>query len=197
MGLNTQVLGISIDHVPCLQAWADSLGGISYPLLSDFWPHGSTAEQYGVLRSPDGFSERAIFVIDAQGYIRHIEVYPLDQQPDNDALRQILSSLTPLSTPKIATPSQSAADEELPKGGIIIYCARWCKDCKRARAWMDEHNLEYVEVDIDYHPAARAQLRKWANGALVTPTIDVDGTIVIDFNVPELEKALTKAGKKF
>ena len=35
-GLDTQVLGISIDHVPCLKAWADSLGGINYPLLSDF-----------------------------------------------------------------------------------------------------------------------------------------------------------------
>ncbi|HBX68522.1 MAG TPA: hypothetical protein DEH25_03835, partial [Chloroflexi bacterium] len=41
VGLNAQVLGISVDHVPCLQAWAESLGGISYPLMSDFWPHGA------------------------------------------------------------------------------------------------------------------------------------------------------------
>ena len=33
---DTHVLGISIDSVPCNKAWAKSLGGISYDLLSDF-----------------------------------------------------------------------------------------------------------------------------------------------------------------
>jgi peroxiredoxin len=34
--MHTQVLGISVDSTDCLRAWAESLGGISYPLLSDF-----------------------------------------------------------------------------------------------------------------------------------------------------------------
>jgi len=59
-----------VDHVPCLQAWAKSLGGIDYPLLSDFWPHGAVSTAYGVLR-PDGFTERAIFIIDGEGIIRY------------------------------------------------------------------------------------------------------------------------------
>jgi alkyl hydroperoxide reductase subunit AhpC len=42
-----------------LKAWADSLGGIHYPLLSDFWPHGEVAQEYGVLRA-DGNTERAL-----------------------------------------------------------------------------------------------------------------------------------------
>jgi peroxiredoxin len=67
--MHTQVLGISVDSTDCLRAWADSLGGIMYPLLSDFWPHGKVAESFGVLR-PVGSSERAIFVIDKQGIIR-------------------------------------------------------------------------------------------------------------------------------
>ena len=66
-GLNAQVLGISVDHVPCLTAWAESLGGIHYPLLSDFWPHGSVAERYGVLRSADGFTITDLGSIDVTG----------------------------------------------------------------------------------------------------------------------------------
>ena len=48
-GLDAQVLGISVDHVPCMKAWAESLGGINYPLLSDFWPHGEVCDRYGVM----------------------------------------------------------------------------------------------------------------------------------------------------
>jgi len=63
-----------------LKAWADSLGGIHYPLLSDFWPHGKISETYGVLRPQEGRSERAIFVIDKQGIIRHIDIHDIDLQ---------------------------------------------------------------------------------------------------------------------
>lgn len=91
-GYNTQVLGISVDSTDCNRAWAESLGGISYPLLSDFWPHGAVAEQYGVLRS-EGFSERALFIIDADGTVRWIDVHPLERQPDNEELFEVLRKL--------------------------------------------------------------------------------------------------------
>src|SRR3989449_10825656 len=63
---DAQVLGLSIDTIPTIKAWAKSLGKISYPLLSDFWPHGQTALKYGVLRA-EGFTERALFIVDKQG----------------------------------------------------------------------------------------------------------------------------------
>ena len=69
---DAQVLGVSIDTVPSIKAWAKSMGGISYPLLSDFWPHGHTALKYGVLRA-EGFTERALFIVDKQGKITFIE----------------------------------------------------------------------------------------------------------------------------
>ena len=82
---DAQVLGISIDHIPVIKAWAKSLGKISYPILSDFWPHGQTALKYGVLRS-EGFTERALFIIDKQGKIRYIDVHPIGDQPKNPVL---------------------------------------------------------------------------------------------------------------
>jgi alkyl hydroperoxide reductase subunit AhpC len=49
------------------------MGEITYPLLSDFFPHGQVAQKYGVLRA-DGTSERAIYVIDRKGIIRYVDV---------------------------------------------------------------------------------------------------------------------------
>ena len=83
--LNAQVLGISVDHVPCLKAWAESLGGISFPLLSDFSPQGSVAKKYGVKRK-EGFSERAIFVLDKFGIIRYIDIHKITDRPKNKIL---------------------------------------------------------------------------------------------------------------
>ena len=83
--LNAQVLGISVDHVPCLKAWAESLGGISFPLLSDFSPLGAVAKKYGVRRK-EGFSERAIFVLDKYGIIRYIDIHNIKDRPKNKIL---------------------------------------------------------------------------------------------------------------
>jgi peroxiredoxin len=83
--LNAQVLGISVDHVPCLKAWAESLGGISFPLLSDFSPQGAVARKYGVKRK-EGFSERAIFVLDKYGIIRYIDIHDIKDRPKNKIL---------------------------------------------------------------------------------------------------------------
>jgi peroxiredoxin len=89
---DTHVMGISIDHLPVLKAWAKSLGGISYPLLSDFWPHGLTALKYGVLRA-EGFTERSIFIIDKQGKIRYIDIHPIGDQPKNSVLFEELKKI--------------------------------------------------------------------------------------------------------
>ena len=63
------VLGVSIDPQPSKAAWAQTLGSISFDLLSDFHPHGEVAQKYGVFRQKEGFSERAVFVIDKDGLI--------------------------------------------------------------------------------------------------------------------------------
>src|SRR5438876_11439278 len=86
---DTQVLGISIDSVPCNTAWAKSLGGISYDLLSDFEPKGDVARKFGVLRA-EGFTERALFVIDKQGKVIYKDIHNLKEQPDNEMIFDVL-----------------------------------------------------------------------------------------------------------
>jgi alkyl hydroperoxide reductase subunit AhpC len=93
--LDAQVVGISIDSIPCHRAWARSLGGIaSYPLLADFHPKGEVARRYGVYREADGYAERAIFLIDKAGVVRYIDVHEIGEQPET---RQILDELARLA----------------------------------------------------------------------------------------------------
>jgi peroxiredoxin len=87
------VLGVSIDAQPAKAAWARSLGPISYDLLSDFHPHGEVAQKYGVFRPKEGFSERAIFVVDKAGRIAWSKVYDIPEQPRNEDVFQALESL--------------------------------------------------------------------------------------------------------
>jgi peroxiredoxin len=90
--LNTQVLGISTDSLFTLAAFAEKCGGLGYPLLSDFWPHGHVSLKYGVLRE-EGFPQRSVFIVDQQGNLNTIKFYELRQQPDNQELLAMVKKL--------------------------------------------------------------------------------------------------------
>ena len=89
---DTQVLGISVDFTASNAAWAESLGIRDIPLLSDYWPHGAVAQQYGVLRK-QGFTERATFIVDKEGIIRFAHVYDIDELPTTEELFQALKEM--------------------------------------------------------------------------------------------------------
>lgn len=89
---DAMLLGITVDNIPTLFAWTNQMGKLWFPILSDFWPHGSVADRYGVLRS-DGLSERAIFVIDKEGIIRYIGVGDINKRPRLEVLVNELERL--------------------------------------------------------------------------------------------------------
>ncbi len=90
--LDCQLLCISVDAVPCHIAWARSLGGVSFPLMADFWPHGEVSRKYGVL-TDKGYTERVVFLIDKKGIIRWIDRVHPAVLPDNDKLFEQLEQL--------------------------------------------------------------------------------------------------------
>ena len=139
--LNVQVLGISIDHIPVLKAWAESIGGISYPLISDFWPHGEVAKQYGVFREQEGRSERAIFIIDKQGIVQYVDIHDIDEQPDNQVLFKEIQRIQPDQKPIKAPQIQ---DQELKLEGVVLFLSLihiWrCRRIRRCRSrWSPYH----------------------------------------------------------
>jgi arsenate reductase-like glutaredoxin family protein len=191
-GYNTQVLGISVDHIPCLKAWAESLGGISYPLLSDFWPHGAVATEYGVLIPEAGKSERALFVVDKKGIVRYVDIHDIDEQPDNEELFKVLRELEPGAViPQEAEKAKSEEELSAPKAKeVVLYCRPGCIDCRLARRFLDRYGIAYTEVNVRATPAAEARVREWTGGPLISPVFDIDGTIIIDFRRSELRQVL-------
>jgi glutaredoxin len=144
------------------------------------------------LRSKEGRSERALFLIDKDGIIRYIDVHDIDEQPDNEVLLAELRRIDPQAA-AAAVRRAAAKKVELPHGGIVMYCNNWCPACRKARAWLGARNLPYREVDVPNTPGAADQVRLWANGNVTTPTFDIDGTILVDFNEQKLEEALKQA----
>lgn len=79
---NVEIVGISVDSLYSHGAWA-AARGLSIPLLADFNPKGEIARRYNVWRDADGFSERALYIVDGEGVIRYAHVSPkLQHVPD-------------------------------------------------------------------------------------------------------------------
>lgn len=86
------LIGITVDNIPTLYAWTNQMGSLWFDVLSDFWPHGKVADEFGVLRS-DGVSERALFVIDKEGVIKYAHVSDINKRPDLQDLVKELEKL--------------------------------------------------------------------------------------------------------
>jgi alkyl hydroperoxide reductase subunit AhpC len=61
-------------------------------LLADFEPKGDVARRYGVYRAHDGTTERALFVIDADGIVRWSYISPVGVNPGADGILRALES---------------------------------------------------------------------------------------------------------
>jgi len=89
---NAELIGISVDGIWCHLAFAKDRH-LHFPLLADFEPKGDVARRYGVYRAHDGTSERALFVIDADGIIRWSHVSPIGINPGADGILRALENL--------------------------------------------------------------------------------------------------------
>jgi peroxiredoxin (alkyl hydroperoxide reductase subunit C) len=89
---DVQLLAVSCDHPFALRAWADAQG-YEFPLLSDFWPHGRVAADYGVLSTGAGFAQRGTFLVDREGVVRFAEVNAIGEARDQDDWRRAVAAL--------------------------------------------------------------------------------------------------------
>jgi peroxiredoxin len=68
---DANVIAITSDSMGSNRAWA-AAEGVTYPILSDFWPHGAVAIDYGCFNEALGVANRTTYVIDAEGVVREI-----------------------------------------------------------------------------------------------------------------------------
>jgi peroxiredoxin len=90
--LGAELIGISVDGAWCHAAFARDRK-LHFPLLADFEPKGDVARRYGVYRDKDGVSERALFVIDADGKVHWSFVSPIGVNPGADGILSALEDL--------------------------------------------------------------------------------------------------------
>lgn len=89
---DAQLVGISVDGVWCHKAFADARK-LRFPLLADFEPKGAVSKAYGAYRAADGFSERALYVLDADGIVRWSYLSPVGINPGADGILEALEGL--------------------------------------------------------------------------------------------------------
>ncbi len=90
--LGAELVGISVDG-PWSHAAFARPNKFAFPLLSDFEPKGAVSKLYGVYRDGDGISERALFVLDANGVVAWSFVSPIDVNPGADGILDALEAL--------------------------------------------------------------------------------------------------------
>ncbi|MCC9310036.1 peroxiredoxin [Kitasatospora sp. RB6PN24] len=89
---DVQVLAVSNDSPFSLRVFAEQQG-LDYPLLSDFWPHGTVSRAYGVFDEEKGCAVRGTFVIDKAGVVRWTVVNGL---PDARDTKEYLAAIDAL-----------------------------------------------------------------------------------------------------
>jgi peroxiredoxin len=87
-----QILAVSVDHPYALKAWA-AAEGYTFPLLSDFWPHGAVAQAYGVFQEDRGMAVRGTFLVDTGGVVRFAEVNQPGEARDQSLWKKAIAAL--------------------------------------------------------------------------------------------------------
>jgi glutaredoxin len=81
-----------------------------------------------------------------------------------------------------------------PEGSVVVYSAVWCGFCKKAKAWLTQNNVPFIERDVEKMPGAQAELDAKLAAAGTSgggiPVIDWGGTLVMGFDAARLQKLL-------
>jgi peroxiredoxin len=91
-GDDVALLAVSTDPIFALRAYADQ-EGFTFPLLSDFWPHGAVAKAYGVFSEEVGIALRGSFLVDREGVVRWTVVNDIPDARDVDEYKKAIASL--------------------------------------------------------------------------------------------------------
>lgn len=72
---------------------------------------------------------------------------------------------------------------------VILYTTPTCTYCKSAKAFFEEHGVDYEEVDVS-QDVQKAQELVEKTGQTGVPVIEIDGEIIIGFDKRRIARAL-------
>lgn len=89
---DVEVVAISTDSMYALRSFADQ-EGFTFPMLSDFWPHGAVAQAYGVLHDGIGIALRGTFLVDRDGVVRWSVLHGIPDARDIEDYKRAIAAL--------------------------------------------------------------------------------------------------------
>ena len=57
---------------------------------------------------------------------------------------------------------------------VEMYATSWCGDCRAARQFLNSHDIEFTEIDVDRDPEASAEVVRRV-GRRAVPQLVIDG----------------------
>ncbi len=94
------------------------------------------------------------------------------------------------------TQQASAAALPAPDGAVIVYSAAWCGYCKKAKAWMTEHDVPFLERDVEKTAGAAAEVAAKLKAAGIpgggVPVVDWGGSVVVGYDLAAFHRLLTE-----
>ena len=87
-----ELVTVSTDSMYALRSFADQ-EGFTFPMLSDFWPHGEVARAYGVLHEDIGIALRGTFLVDRDGVVRWTVLNGIPDARDVEDYKRAIAAL--------------------------------------------------------------------------------------------------------
>jgi len=78
---------------------------------------------------------------------------------------------------------------------MTVYIKTFCPWCKEALAWLDARGYRYEVREVLEDPEAMERMRQ-ISGQSLTPTMEVDGKVLADFDTGQLSEFLEANGIK-
>ena len=72
---------------------------------------------------------------------------------------------------------------------VIVCSTSWCPWCTRVKDFLKEKKIPFKDINVENNPEAAQEMAN-KSGQMGVPVIDIDGTIIVGFNEPEIRKAL-------
>lgn len=154
-----------------------------------------------VAEVPESVRER-VLVVD-------LSKSPAERQADRYAFFVNLNARNPDGSYEVTTvsrynPARSRAAPapamDVPEDAVIVYSAVWCGFCKKAKRWLKQKGVPFIERDVEKTPGAQAELSRKLRAARLqsggVPVIDWAGELVVGFDQRRLERLLAERPPK-
>lgn len=72
---------------------------------------------------------------------------------------------------------------------VKIYTVTGCPQCKKTKDYLKEHNIDFEEINVSDNQDKVKELQE-ISGKMTTPTLDIEGQIIIGFDQEKIRKTL-------